>query len=255
MSAPVVLVHGLRTSATMWRYQVERLTALAIPVRTVELPGHGTRMAERFTLDGAIAAIDEAVRDAVDEAGEPAFLVGFSLGGYLSLRYAGMADAPPPIRGLLAASCGTTPARAVLEPYRLAANLIHRLPDRGAAMNEFFVRAFIPRPGADDVLAGGAAVDVMDDVLRALRGLGPTASVRRITVPIWFVNGQFDHFRLQERRFVGAARDARLVHIRGANHMVSVTRPDEFTDVLLGALEETGVLGSPSKPPATPNTA
>jgi len=243
MAAPVVLVHGLRTSATMWRYQVEHLTALGIPVRTVDLPGHGTRVGERFTLDGALAAIDEAVRGAVEDTGEPAFLVGFSLGGYLSVRYAATADVP--IRGLLAASCGTTPARAVLEPYRLAANLIHRLPDRGAAMNEFFVRAFIPSPGADDVLAGGAALDVMDDVLRALRGLGPTASVRRITVPIWFVNGQFDHFRLQERRFLRAARDARLVHIRGANHMVSVTRPIEFTEVLMRALRETGVAVPP----------
>lgn len=249
MPAPVVLVHGLRTSATMWRYQVGRLTDLGIPVRTVELPGHGARIGERFTLDGALDAIDQAVRGSVEEHGEPAFLVGFSLGGYLSLRYAGAAQ--PPLRGLLAASCGTTPARAVLEPYRLAANLIHRLPDRGAAMNEFFVRAFIPRPGADDVLAGGAAVDVMDDVLRALRGLGQTASVRRIGVPIWFVNGQFDHFRLQERRFLRAARDGRLVHIRGANHMVSVTRPAEFTEVLLRALAETGV-PIPTPPPAAP---
>ena len=254
MPAPVVLVHGLRTSATMWRYQVERLTTLGIPVRTVELPGHGTRIGERFTLEGALAAIDDAVREAADAQGAPAFLVGFSLGGYLSLRYAGAVDARPPIRGLLAASCGTSPAVAVLEPYRLAANLIHRLPDRGARLNEFFVRAFIPRPGADDVLAGGAALDVMDDVLRALRGLAPTASVRRITVPIWFVNGQFDHFRLQERRFVRAARDARLVHIPGANHMVSVTRPAEFTDVLLRALAETGgaVPPRPSAPQGHP---
>ncbi len=240
MPAPVVLVHGLRTSATMWRHQVERLTELGIPVRTVELPGHGTRIAERFTLDGALAAIDEAVRESAAEQGAPAFLVGFSLGGYLSLRYAGAAEARPPIRGLVAASCGTSPAAAVLEPYRLAANLIHRLPDRGARINEFFVRAFIPSPGADDVLAGGAALDVMDDVLRSLRGLSPRASVGRIAVPIWFVNGQFDHFRLQERRFVRAAQDARLIHIRGANHMVSVTRPTEFTEVLLRALRETG---------------
>jgi len=248
MPAPVVLVHGLRTSATMWRYQVERLTVLGVPVRTVELPGHGTRMTERFTLDGALGAIDEAVRGAAADAGEPAFLVGFSLGGYLSLHYAGAAGASPPLRGLLAASCGTTPVRAVLEPYRVAAGVIHRLPDRGAAMNRFFVRTFVPRSGADDVLAGGAAVDVMDDVLRAMRGLTPTASARRVRVPVWFVNGQFDHFRLQERRFLRAARDARLVHIRGANHMVSVTRPAEFTDVLLRALDD---VGARVRPPAT----
>lgn len=237
MPDSVVLVHGLRTSATMWRYQVERLRALGIAVHTVDLPGHGSRLSERFRLDSAVDAIGEAVVRACDEAGGKTFLVGFSLGGYLAIEYAGRGAVP--IRGLLAASCGTTPYRWILDPYRAGANVIHRLPDRGRAMNEFFVRAFIPKSGAEDVLAGGAAIDVMDDVLTELRRLTPLPSLRRVDVPVWLVNGQFDHFRLQERAFLRAARDARLVHVPGANHMVSVTQPEAFTEVLIDALKET----------------
>jgi hypothetical protein len=64
----------------MWRHQAETLTALGHTVITPDLPGHGARMDERFTLAGGIATIEAAVADAPG----PVFLGGFSLGGYLA---------------------------------------------------------------------------------------------------------------------------------------------------------------------------
>ena len=64
MTTTVVMVHGIRTSATMWRAQVEHLAARGVIGVAVDLPGHGTRMAETFTLEGALQTIDTAVRDA-----------------------------------------------------------------------------------------------------------------------------------------------------------------------------------------------
>ena len=58
MVVQVVLVHGIRTSATMWRAQVEHLTARGNPVIAVDLPGHGSRMSEEFTLETAFGTID-----------------------------------------------------------------------------------------------------------------------------------------------------------------------------------------------------
>jgi pimeloyl-ACP methyl ester carboxylesterase len=52
------------------------------------------------------------------------------------------------------------------------------------------------------------------------------------------VNGQFDHFRIEERRMLRATRDARLVVVPGATHLVSLVRPEEFTAVILGAVAE-----------------
>ena len=60
--AHVVLVHGLRTSATMWRRQLAALARHDVDVVAVDLPGHGTRMDEPFTLDAAMRVIDEAIR-------------------------------------------------------------------------------------------------------------------------------------------------------------------------------------------------
>lgn len=231
MLSSVVLVHGLRTSATMWRGQVDALADAGHEAIAIDLPGHGSRMSERFTLAGAV----DSIATAVDSAKHPVYLCGFSLGGYTSIHYAGLS--PRPITGLLAASCGTQPYRVFLDSWRLAARVIHRLPDRGRGLNDWAVKAAVRDPLlADDVLRGGVALDVMDDALRELRQLHPLESLRRIEAPITFVNGTLDHFRFEERRYLAAAPDARLVHLRGATHMVSLTRPAEFTRLLLAQL-------------------
>ena len=231
MPAAIILVHGLRTSATMWRQQRELLEGRGIRVITVDLPGHGTRIAGRFSFDDALAVIGEAVAVASAETGVRPYLVGFSLGGYLAIEY--LARHPGSVCGLLAASCGTVPNRIILGGWRLISRAITRLPDRGRLMNELAVRAFVPAIGATDVLAGGAAIDVMDDALRELRALNPVAALANIAEPVLFVNGQLDHFRMHERRYLKTAANSRLETIRGSTHMVSVTRPRQFTALLL----------------------
>jgi len=227
------MVHGLRTSATMWRGQVHALESAGHEAITPDLPGHGSRISERFTLDGAV----EAIAQAVAAARYSVVLCGFSLGGYMSIHYAGAGTRP--IVALIAASCGTRPNRAVLDAWRLAARGIHALPDRGLALNNWAVRAAVRDPErAADVIAGGVALEVMDDALRELRALHPVASLARITQPVWLVNGTLDHFRLEERRFLAAAPSGRLVHVRGATHMVSLTRPAEFTRIMMSVVDE-----------------
>ncbi len=237
VTAAVILVHGLRTSATLWRYQVEQLEARGIPVTAIDLPGHGSRLRERFSWQSALDAVDDAVIDARRATGERPYLVGFSLGGYLSIDW--VARNPGRVRGLLASSCGTEPPRLVLDGWRVLARLINRFPDRGLALNNLAVRAFVPQPGAHDVIAGGVALDVMDDVLRALHQVSPVASLRRIDVPVLFVNGRFDHIRLHDRRIAAAAARGRLITVAGSTHMVPVIRPAEFTAAMLEGYAET----------------
>jgi pimeloyl-ACP methyl ester carboxylesterase len=234
MTAPIILVHGLRTSATVWRQQLEHLAERGIPAVAIDLPGHGRRIGERFDLDGALAAIDEAVTDASAPGRRP-YLVGESLGGYLAIEWAGRHSHR--IGGLLAASCGTVPNRLLLDGWRVLARGIHAFPDRGLGLHTFVVKAFVPAAGAADINAGGVALEVMDDVLRELRPLHPMTSLSRIEKPVLFVNGRLDHFRLHEKRLLAAARDGRLVTIPGANHMVNAVRPEEFTAALVEEYE------------------
>ncbi len=227
----------------MWRHQREVLEARGIHVIAVDLPGHGRRMDERFTLGAAMQTIGDAVADATAATGTPPYLVGFSLGGYLSIDWA--ARHPGAICGLLAASCGTVPHRIVIGGWRLLAKGIHRLPDRGRWLNDTALRSLVPSPGADDVLAGGVALEVMDDVLVDLLRVDPVTSLAKIEMPVLFVNGQFDHIRWHAARYLAAVADGRLVTIPGASHMVSAAKPEAFTRELLRGLADAAGRAAP----------
>ena len=84
MRTRVVLVHGSRLSSAQWAPQVPMLEP-HVDVALVDLPGHGTRAAEEFTLARCVEVIDEVVRDGSEA---PVVLVGHSLGGYAAMAYA-----------------------------------------------------------------------------------------------------------------------------------------------------------------------
>lgn len=225
----IVLVHGIRTSASMWRRQVEDLTEAGYEVDAVDLPGHGSRMAEPFSVAAAMDAID----DAVGRHRGPVLLVGLSLGGYLSIHYAG--EHPDRIAGLVAASCQTLPRGIGLWGYRGLARAIHRLPDRGAWLNDAMARRFLPPEAVADIVAGGVALDVMDTALSAVGTLDPLDSLRRYPGPVWFVMGGLDHFRLDQRAFLRARPEASVVVVPRATHLVSLVKPAEFTRAVTDA--------------------
>ncbi|KGM10361.1 alpha/beta fold hydrolase [Cellulomonas carbonis] len=197
-------MHGVRTSSAIWTEQVAEMSRAGHHCVTVDLPGHGTRADERFTLESAHAAIDEAV----EACATPPLLVGMSLGGYSSLSYA--ARFQHKLAGVLLAGCSTEVRGKPLSVYRhLAARA---------------VRAF--RPSAS------ASWHVVTDMLHALRGHSFLRDLRVVHLPVWFVNGARDPLRLDERRFVAAHPAARLTVVPRAGHDVNLHAPLEFNRLL-----------------------
>ena len=100
-SAPaIVFVHGTRLTKAMWLLQQ---AALHDEFRTIalDLPGHGARADEPFTLEAGADAVSAAIRD---HAGGRAIVVGLSLGGYVAMALA--AREPERVRGQIGrASC------------------------------------------------------------------------------------------------------------------------------------------------------
>ncbi len=233
MVVQVVLVHGIRTSATMWRAQLEYLTERGNPVTAVDLPGHGTRMTEVFTIDSAFETIDAAVRDAASRG--PVLLVGHSMGGLLSIEYAGAEDRPP-VAGFIAASCTAIPRGVGLSTYRLLARGFDRLPDRGQRLADLVLDRTLPPETRLDFGAGGYAYDAQDVALRSLSVLDLLAALHRIDVPLWFVNGQYDQLRVNERLFTRVAQHAELIVIPRTSHLVTAMRPRVFNAILNLAL-------------------
>ncbi|QCB95262.1 alpha/beta fold hydrolase [Cellulomonas shaoxiangyii] len=209
MRRPIVLVHGTRTSAEIWHAQVAALRHRGHPTHAIDLPGHGSRSDERFTLEGALAAIDEAV----DACPVPPLLVGLSLGGYVSLAYAGQHE--DKLAGVVLAGCSTEIKGKPVSLYRRASTHVARWLGRGQG-----------------------TWHVVTDMLDALAGYSPLRDLRRLLLPVWVVNGQRDPLRLDERRFLRAQPRVRLTVVPGAGHDVNSEAPAAFNRVLLDALHE-----------------
>jgi non-heme chloroperoxidase len=233
MTVQVVLVHGIRTSATMWRAQREYLSERGNPATAVDLPGHGARMKETFTLDTAFTTIDDAVYAAA--ALGPVLLVGHSMGGLLSAAYLGRLHRPP-VHGFVAASCTALPHGAGLAAYRLIARGVDALPGRGVWLGEQVIERTLPVETRPDFGAGGYALDTQDIALASLAALDLVTAIRRIEIPIWFINGQFDQLRINERMFLREAHHAELIVVPQTTHLVTAMRPRVFNALLNLAL-------------------
>ena len=217
----------------MWRAQVEALERLGHRVLAIDLPGHGARTGEPFTLAGAAHAVHDGVR-AVTSGPAATVVVGLSLGAYVTLH--AVARDARGIGAVVAAGCCTPPTSVLLHGWALLARGIVALPDGGARLNRRMAELALSPQAAADLAAGGFALDVMDDVLREMRAARPLEDLARIDLPVWLVNGRFDHFRTRERAFVRAGRDTRLRVIGGAKHLVSLDQPVRFTRVVLEAI-------------------
>jgi pimeloyl-ACP methyl ester carboxylesterase len=105
---PALLVHGLGGSAASFALLAPELADVARRVVVLELPGHGRNRLLPDEQPAAILDHAQAVAHALEELGEPAVLIGNSLGGALCLHTA--ASAPSRVRGVV----GLAPAGAPL---------------------------------------------------------------------------------------------------------------------------------------------
>ncbi len=205
---PIVLVHGTRTSSAIWESQEEALRRSGHLTTAVDLPGHGTRTDERFTLAGAMETIDRAVMDCA----RPPLLVGLSLGGYTSLAYA--AEEQHKLSGVVLSGCSTEIAGKPLRAYRRATTVLA------------------------DTFRPTGTWHVVADMLEAMHGYSCASDLRRLTLPVWLVNGSRDPLRLQQRQFHHAVPSAQLHVVRGAGHDVNSHAPTAFNRILLDVLRQ-----------------
>jgi pimeloyl-ACP methyl ester carboxylesterase len=199
-------------------------------VVSVDLPGHGSRLGEEFTSGVALGTIERAV--AGGSRGQRVVLAGHSLGGYLAMLYA--ARHPSALHALVVIGASAEPVGPLAGVYRWFATLIPWVgPERMArGSNAVLRRLGAPvemLPGHEGYAALPAAWQVVYDECRA-------ELLADVECPIFLVNGQFDQMRMHVARFAAAARDARIVTVPRASHLLPVTHAEQVAEVLREAL-------------------
>ena len=224
----IVFIHATRLTRGMWAPQVDRLSATH-RVIALDLPGHGTRAAEPFSLDAASDAVAEAIDEA---AGGSAVVVGLSLGGYVGIHLA--ERSPDRVRGLVLAGATAEPAGIRAAPYRALAGVMDTFDGHGLdALNTWFFRARFAPAIADPIVGGGFWAPGGAAALRCLAGHRFLPSLAAYPGPTLILNGELDlPFRLGQRDFARAAPHARIVRLQGATHLSNLDRPDAFSEAV-----------------------
>ena len=229
--ALAIAIHGAVANRKTWLPLVSRLPA-GIELWCADLPGHGDRRGEPFSLARALDAIDALVAEA---GSRRAIVAGDSLGGYLALAAAARGN--PRIAGVVAGGCSWSMtgwrgvlARASDLPPRAIEAIV------GSARVEALAAALLPRftdaTTARAIVGGGLRARARSESLRELAGIDVVALARAIDVPIAIVNGVFDWpTRAQEGAMVRASHDATLALGR-SGHGVGFLAPQTFSDAI-----------------------
>lgn len=225
---PIILVHGTRFSAGQWSPQLASLQE-DFPVAAVDLPGHGTRSAQPWSLAAAAEIISSAV-DSLDRG--PALVVGHSLGGYASLEFA--RRHPDRLCGLVLAGASASTRGLWATPYRWVAGLVPRIPaERLARWNDRLLRRLYPPEVVEETIRCGYAFHTLPTAWGEVLGRFDAGAMRHVTAPVLILNGEKDTvFRSGERDFARAHPHARIELIPRARHLANFDAPDAFTDAV-----------------------
>ena len=223
----LILLHGAGLNAHMWDAVIRHLDP-RWRVVAVDLPGHGARQDEDYSVDAAARTVAAA---AARVAPAPVVLVGDSLGGYSAM--AGAALVPPQqLRGLVV--CGASAViPAHLGPLEWAQRLLFRLLIAAGDPDKLAARALAKFGVAPDdavvIQRAGVNLSEVEIAVDALAGADFRPQLKRIPQPVLFMNGDGDTGRVaEEPSFVAAAPRGSSHRFLDTGHGVSMLRPADF---------------------------
>ena len=226
----LILLHGATCNGRMWDAMRRGLDP-QFQVLAPDLPGHGARRHQTFTLQGAI---DTVVAEATSLNGAPLVLVGDSLGGYTALASAASLPAAQ-LKGLVLGGSSSNLTGLALLPYLLRSALFKvLLALRG---EQKLIRSIAPKlvsqvgmrqEDVDSMVSAGMSLRVFAQAVKALRDIDFRSKLAEVETPVLFLNGEKDsgHMR-QEASFLAVARDAHVHHFPNCEHGVTIRRSTE----------------------------
>lgn len=220
--ALLVLLHGTCLNGGQWAPYGPLLADVA-EVLAPDLPGHGQRAGERFSLARAV----EGVEALIDAAGQrPVILGGHSLGGFVAMSVAErLANR---LAGLALMGSATEPAGPGSPLYRWLARAMQRAgPERMRRVHEHTLGRWADAHLWSAVRARGEHFGAVNDAWNEVMRHCGSRQLRRVTCPVLVLGGRWDQLHLQARRFAAAAPRGQAVTVPRRTHLWPLTHPQE----------------------------
>jgi len=237
MSPPLdpvlILVHGATLNGRMWD-AVRRYLRPDYRVLCPDLPGHGMRLGEPYTMAAAIDAVAMAARS-VSPA--PVILVGDSLGAYSSMAAASSLPQQQ-LKGLVLAGAtfgfsGKYVASYVFKGWLF--KVLASLFGEQRMIEKLMPKAFGPdgfNLSPDDaraIIDAHMSVVAFGQAVKEMRRIDHRAKLAAIEQPVLIMNGDLDKVNVaEEASFLAVARNASHQRFAGYEHGISLWHPQEF---------------------------
>ena len=227
-SIPIlVLLHGTRLTGAQWTGYAERLADVA-EVRSPDLPGHGQRAHQAFTLAAAVQAVESVVAAAGER---PVLLAGHSLGGFVAMSYA--EQHPTRLGGLALMGSATEPGGPGAGVYRLLARLWALAgPARMQRLDARVLGRLLDTRIWAAIQAEGEYFGAVDAAWSEVMRHCGSHQLRHVACPVLVLGGRWDQLHLQARRFARAAPRGTVVTVPGRGHFWPMTHPGEVATQL-----------------------
>lgn len=231
----LILIHGATCNGRMWD-AVRRHLDPRFHVLAPDLPGHGARRNERFTLDGAVDTVVAAARSV---APAPVVLIGDSLGGYTAMASANSVPREQ-LEGLVLGGCSANLMGVALLPYYIKIATFKFLIALfgeprliGWTIPKLVNQMGMPEDDVHAMVDAGISLGAFEQAVRALRGIDFRRKFAAIEQPALVINGSRDKGMVgQEASFLRVARQATSHRFENCEHGVSMLRSTEFAGLV-----------------------
>lgn len=221
---PILFLHGIRLGAAIWEEHARALSD-AYYIIAPDLPGHGALADLPFEIavcDALLAYITERVTTL------PPLIVGYSLGGYLAMRYA--TDLPERTAGLILSGCSTDIVGQRQLLYEIGVGITAQFSasfvQRVLAV---FFRLTLPRRIADTIIPFPFNQQVFESSRKLAGGVRYSEKLAGYDKPVLIVNGEWDVLFRPDEELYASATGGQLVIMERSDHVAPLRRPEEFT--------------------------
>ncbi|QTD46705.1 alpha/beta fold hydrolase [Ottowia testudinis] len=234
--ALLILLHGTAMTGAQWAPYAALLSDVA-DVQAPDLPGHGTRAAQAFSMAAAVATVEPLIAAA---GRQPVVLAGHSLGGYAAMAVA--ERHPDALAGLVLIGSAVEPGGRGSGLYRAMARGYDWLgPERMARTTRRWLRRMADARVWPALDAGGFYYSAVTPAWTAVIASSRLAQLRAVRCPVLVLGGAWDQLHLHARRCAAAAPHGRVVTAPRRHHLWPMTHPDEVAAALrafIGQLPE-----------------